>query len=97
MVMPVIMDTRSVYATSEGASGVTTELFGEINTTEFEYLNNSWSNMSGPHDVCIDSNEFICGQYAHTISGIFAWSALIMACFQVIVNNVYFCILKFKM
>lgn len=72
---------------SEEASEATTELFGEINFTE--NLNNSLyeiGNMSVETDVCVGSSEFICGQYAHAISGIFAWSALIMACFQVITD-----------
>ncbi|XP_064406733.1 transmembrane protein 184B-like [Halichondria panicea] len=84
------------YKTSEEASRVTSELFSEIVTGTTESLNNSIDgNMTvGDVRVCmnmdIDGHDFICGQYAHTISGIFAWSALLMACFQIFQHLRYY-------
>ncbi len=77
------MGLRSVEIISEEASRVTSELFSEIITGTTESLNYSIDGNMTVGDVCMESSDFICGQYAHTISGIFAWSALLMACFQV--------------
>ena len=76
------MDGQTVaILTNEEASGTTSNLLTENTTTES--LNFSLDENMTWRDICVDSSEFICGNYAHAISGVFAFSALFMACFQV--------------
>ena len=69
--MEAFRDFREI---SEKATEVTTSLFVGANTTPSLNLSNDTMDVDG---------NFIYSPYAKGISGVFAWTALILACFQV--------------
>lgn len=65
---------RDFTGTSEKPTEVTTGLFVGANTTSSLNLSNDTMDVDG---------YFIYGPYAKGVSGVFAWTALFLTCFQV--------------